>query len=44
MPEIATQTIRCDGGLPAFLAIPADMPAGTDKVPAIVFMMSVMGS
>ena len=34
MPEIVTKTIRCAGGLPAFVA----MPAGGSKVPAIVLM------
>jgi carboxymethylenebutenolidase len=34
VPDIATKTIRCDGGLPAFVA----MPAGEDKVPAVVLM------
>jgi carboxymethylenebutenolidase len=34
MPEIVTKTIRCVGGLPAFLA----MPAGGGKVAAIVLM------
>lgn len=34
MPDIATRTVRCEGGLPAFLAVPA-----TDaKVPAVVLM------
>jgi carboxymethylenebutenolidase len=34
MPDIATRTVHCAGGLPAFLAVPA-----TDtKVPAIVLM------
>src|SRR5262245_58373256 len=34
MPDIATRTVRCAGGLPAFLAVPA-----TDaKVPAVVLM------
>jgi carboxymethylenebutenolidase len=32
--EIVTKTIRCAGGLPAFLA----MPGGAGKVPAIVLM------
>src|SRR6202040_4079769 len=34
MPEIVTKTIRCTGGLPAFLAV----PAGGGKLPAIVLM------
>jgi carboxymethylenebutenolidase len=34
MSEIMTKTIRCAGGLPAFLA----MPVGAAKVPAIVLM------
>jgi carboxymethylenebutenolidase len=34
VPEIVTKTIRCAGGLPAFLA----MPAGGGKVPAIILM------
>lgn len=34
MPEIVTKTIRCAGGLPMFLA----MPAGDSKVPAVVLM------
>jgi carboxymethylenebutenolidase len=34
VPEIATKTIKCAGGLPAFLA----MPTATDKAPAIVLM------
>jgi len=34
VPDIVTKTLRCDGGLPAFLA----MPAGDGKVPAIVLM------
>src|ERR1700720_2177903 len=34
MPEIVTKTIRCTGGLPAFLAV----PAGGGKRPAIVLM------
>src|SRR4029453_15411573 len=34
MPDIATRTVRCAGGLPAFLAVPA-----TDaKVPAVVLI------
>ncbi len=34
MPDVATRTIRCAGGLPAFLAVPA-----TDRqVPAVVLM------
>src|SRR5260370_22472132 len=34
MPDIATKTVRCGGGLPAFLAVPA-----TDgPLPAIVLM------
>ena len=34
MPDIATRTVHCAGGLPAFLAVPA-----TDtKVPAVVLM------
>ena len=35
MPEIVTKTIRCTGGLPAFLA---GFPASGSKVPAIVLM------
>ena len=34
MPEIVTRTIRCAGGLPTFVA----MPAGDSKVPAVVLM------
>ena len=34
MPDISTRTVRCAGGLPAFLAVPA-----TDaKAPAVVLM------
>ncbi len=36
MPDIATKTVRCSGGLPAFLAMPAG--GGKEKVPAIVLM------
>jgi carboxymethylenebutenolidase len=34
VPAILTKPIHCDGGMPAFLAL----PAGADKVPAIVLM------
>jgi carboxymethylenebutenolidase len=34
VPEIVTKTIRCAGGLPAFLAMPAD----GGKVPAVILM------
>ncbi len=34
--EVQTKTVRCAGGLPAFLALPAG--GGTGKVPAIVLM------
>jgi carboxymethylenebutenolidase len=34
MPDIVTKTIRCGGGLPAFLAV----PAASGKLPAIVLM------
>jgi carboxymethylenebutenolidase len=36
VPDILTKTIRCSGGLPAFLAMPT--ATGDGKVPAIVLM------
>jgi len=36
VPDIVTKTIHCAGGLPAFLAMPAD--GGGEKIPAIVLM------
>jgi carboxymethylenebutenolidase len=36
VPDIATKDIRCAGGLPAFLALPAI--TGKSKIPAIVLM------
>jgi carboxymethylenebutenolidase len=36
VPDISTKTVRCAGGLPAFLAMPAG--GGKEKVPAIVLM------
>jgi carboxymethylenebutenolidase len=37
VPDIVTKTIRCAGGLPAFLAMPAG-GSGGEKIPAIVLM------
>lgn len=36
MPDVATRTVQCSGGLPAFLAAPPD--DGKEKMPAIVLM------
>jgi carboxymethylenebutenolidase len=36
--EPVTTTIACTGGLPAFLAMPADAAAGGGKYPAVVLM------